>query len=48
LAVALHEAFRAYQGLWFGWSGKVSAHPAYQVFPVLEATEEPGHCVLKA
>src|SRR5215211_649333 len=30
LAVALHEAFRAYQGLWFGWSGKVSAHPAVQ------------------
>jgi trehalose 6-phosphate synthase len=28
LAVALHEAFQAYQGLWFGWSGKVSAHPA--------------------
>jgi trehalose 6-phosphate synthase len=30
LAVALHEAFQAYQGLWFGWSGKVSAHPAVQ------------------
>src|SRR4051812_38229813 len=30
LAVALHEAFQAYQGLWFGWSGKVSAHPAGQ------------------
>ena len=28
LAVALHEAFQSYQGLWFGWSGKVSAHPA--------------------
>ncbi len=26
--MALHEAFQAYQGLWFGWSGKVSAHPA--------------------
>src|SRR5215207_4459079 len=30
LAVALHETFQAYQGLWFGWSGKVSAHPAVQ------------------
>ena len=28
LAVALQEAFRAYQGLWFGWSGKVAARPA--------------------
>ncbi|MGO4572942.1 alpha,alpha-trehalose-phosphate synthase (UDP-forming) [Microvirga sp. 2TAF3] len=28
LAVALREAFQAYQGLWFGWSGKVSAHPS--------------------
>ncbi len=27
LAVALREAFQAYQGLWFGWSGKVAAHP---------------------
>ena len=26
--MALNEAFQAYQGLWFGWSGKVSAHPA--------------------
>ena len=26
--MALHEAFQAYQGLWFGWSGKVAAHPA--------------------
>jgi trehalose 6-phosphate synthase len=25
LAVALREAFRSYQGLWFGWSGKVAA-----------------------
>jgi trehalose 6-phosphate synthase len=24
LAVALREAFQAYEGLWFGWSGKVS------------------------
>jgi trehalose 6-phosphate synthase len=24
LAVALHEAFKGYQGLWFGWSGKVA------------------------
>jgi trehalose 6-phosphate synthase len=30
LAVALHEVFQAYKGLWFGWSGKVSAHPAAQ------------------
>jgi trehalose 6-phosphate synthase len=28
LAVALREAFQAYEGLWFGWSGKVAAHPA--------------------
>jgi trehalose 6-phosphate synthase len=28
LAVALGEAFQAYQGLWFGWSGKVAAQPA--------------------
>jgi trehalose 6-phosphate synthase len=27
LAVALREALQAYQGLWFGWSGKVAAHP---------------------
>jgi trehalose 6-phosphate synthase len=25
LAVALREAFQAYQGLWFGWSGRVAA-----------------------
>src|SRR5207247_5095009 len=30
LAVALREAFQAYQGLWLGWSGKVAAHPASQ------------------
>src|SRR5437763_3471001 len=30
LAVALREAFQGYQGLWFGWSGKVAAHPAPQ------------------
>jgi hypothetical protein len=30
LAVALREAFRAYQGLWFGWSGKVASQPASQ------------------
>jgi trehalose 6-phosphate synthase len=28
LAVALREAFQAYQGLWFGWSGRVAAQPA--------------------
>ncbi|MBZ6076135.1 alpha,alpha-trehalose-phosphate synthase (UDP-forming) [Microvirga puerhi] len=28
LAVALKEAFQAYQGLWFGWSGRVSSHPS--------------------
>jgi trehalose 6-phosphate synthase len=28
LAVAIGEAFRGYQGLWFGWSGKVAAVPA--------------------
>jgi trehalose 6-phosphate synthase len=27
LAVALREAFRAYRGLWFGWSGKVANSP---------------------
>jgi hypothetical protein len=30
LAVALREAFRAYQGLWFGWTGKVASQPASQ------------------
>jgi trehalose 6-phosphate synthase len=30
LAVALRAAFRSHQGLWFGWSGKVTAHPASQ------------------
>src|SRR6516164_3871010 len=30
LAVALREAFQAYQGLWFGWSGKVASQPASQ------------------
>ena len=28
LAVALREAFGAYQGLWFGWSGRVAAQPS--------------------
>ncbi|MBM6595196.1 alpha,alpha-trehalose-phosphate synthase (UDP-forming) [Microvirga pudoricolor] len=28
LAVALKEAFQSNRGLWFGWSGKVSAHPS--------------------
>lgn len=27
LAVALREAFQGYQGLWFGWSGRVAAQP---------------------
>jgi trehalose 6-phosphate synthase len=30
LAVALREAFQAYQGLWFGWSGKVASQPSSQ------------------
>jgi len=30
LAVALREAFQAYQGLWFGWSGRVVAQPSPQ------------------
>jgi trehalose 6-phosphate synthase len=30
LAIALREVFQAYQGLWFGWSGKVAAHPTAQ------------------
>ena len=30
LAVALKEAFDAYPGLWFGWSGKVAAQPSAQ------------------
>jgi len=30
LAVALKEAFEAYPGMWFGWSGKVAAHPSAQ------------------
>jgi trehalose 6-phosphate synthase len=28
LAVALSEAFQRYEGLWFGWSGKVASAPA--------------------
>jgi len=28
LAVALREAFQVHPGLWFGWSGKVAAHPS--------------------
>jgi trehalose 6-phosphate synthase len=30
LAVALREAFEAYRGLWFGWSGRVAAQPSIQ------------------
>jgi trehalose 6-phosphate synthase len=30
LAVALREAFQAYRGIWFGWSGKVAAQPSPQ------------------
>jgi len=30
LAVALRAAFQAYEGLWFGWSGKVTAKPTCQ------------------
>ena len=30
LAVALQVAFQAYQGLWFGWSGKAASKPASQ------------------
>jgi trehalose 6-phosphate synthase len=30
LAVALREAFQAYPGIWFGWSGKVAAQPSTQ------------------
>jgi trehalose 6-phosphate synthase len=30
LAVALRAAFQAYEGLWFGWSVKVAAHPTTQ------------------
>jgi len=30
LAVALREAFQAYPGLWFGWSGRVAAQPSSQ------------------
>ena len=30
LVVALREAFQAYQGLWFGWSGRVVAQPSPQ------------------
>ena len=29
LAVALREAFREYEGLWFGWSGKVAARTGF-------------------
>jgi trehalose 6-phosphate synthase len=30
LAVALRAAFQAYEGFWFGWSGKVAADPTGQ------------------
>jgi trehalose 6-phosphate synthase len=30
VAVALREAFQNYQGLWFGWSGKVATYPSSQ------------------
>jgi trehalose 6-phosphate synthase len=30
LAVALREAFQEYEGLWFGWSGKVTAETSSQ------------------
>ena len=30
LAVALRAAFQSYEGLWFGWSGKVASHPNRQ------------------
>jgi trehalose-6-phosphate synthase len=30
LGVALREAFRSYQGLWFGWSGKITAQSRSQ------------------
>ena len=30
LAVALREAFQEYEGLWFGWSGKVTAGTSSQ------------------
>ena len=41
LAVALHEAFKGYQGLWFGWSGKVAAQATrIQCFPIgIDASE---------
>ena len=26
--MALGEAFRMYEGVWFGWSGKIAAEPA--------------------
>src|SRR6516164_11588043 len=28
LAVALREAFQAYHGIWFGWTGRVAAQPS--------------------
>ena len=28
LAVALREAFQTYQGIWFGWTGRVAAQPS--------------------
>jgi len=36
LAVALREAFKGHQGLWFGWSGKVAAQPASRPRVVVE------------
>ena len=41
LAVALREAFQAYEGPWFGWSGKVAAHPRPAPSRLMVITQEP-------
>src|SRR5262245_37226162 len=44
LAVALREAFRNYEGLWFGWSGRVAAQPALR--PTVVETEGVQYAVI--
>ena len=44
LAVALREAFQLYEGLWFGWSGRVAAQPASR--PTIVDSERVKYAVI--
>ena len=44
LAVALREAFQLYEGLWFGWSGRVAAQPALR--PTIVDSERVQYAVI--